>query len=648
MKKFTAVLVSAALLLGCAGSALAVESAEDGAMAEAVSTDRTLGYYASFGPYRDWTEEQTAEAETWTEEEWFTYWDWYYDWSRISSYEFYDDYDAWYTIYFEDAYTEWDPSAYLAEIKEYMGMPYPYGLNVELNDSYLDFGETEPISAQNRVMVPYRPLLEAMGASVTAQNGTLSAAFQNGNTLTLSVGSTTLSYTRDGKAAQLEMDVAPMEQDGTVYIPVSFVAQSMGYTVSWDDYYRVVTVYDWAGLEDALDARFTNLNALMSAYAAMKDYEQTYASTDVLSLSGTLYGETENDTATISLHGNSLVKGQASSGAYTLTIDLGGLKDTIFSGLPQEALDTIDRLTGGKLSMISNPDDQQIYFKGDFLETLTDGMLPNNQWISYDMPAPGQWQLSQATSIGQILVTYARQMGASYQETEQVGIFFSLFLGDEALTATTSGGVTTYSAKTNLTGLLTAAQQNGLITTEDLQMIMQSDMSLPALTLELTAAEQGGVLTCLDFTANFDLSSINSYYYGYYSYYSLYSYLSNALSPSNIDFHLSLTPESTDLSLAFRGDYVGRVDLTISRQSEKSSESVPAAPPAGESISSYEALENAYYEALWSDYDSDEYGCVEGWGYGYGEGSGYVDVIVEEASSADGVAASTGDADSAD
>ena len=44
-----------------------------------------------------------------------------------------------------------------------MGMPFPEGINVSLNGTYLDFGGLEPIAVNGRTLVPFRALLEGLG-----------------------------------------------------------------------------------------------------------------------------------------------------------------------------------------------------------------------------------------------------------------------------------------------------------------------------------------------------------------------------------------------------------------------------------------------------------------------------------------------------
>lgn len=70
-------------------------------------------------------------------------------------------------------------------------------------------------------MVPVEPIAEALGMSLVAdeaQEGT----YQMGRAVSFTVGSTTYGYAR---MAPIELDTAPVEQDGVVYVPLDFFTE---------------------------------------------------------------------------------------------------------------------------------------------------------------------------------------------------------------------------------------------------------------------------------------------------------------------------------------------------------------------------------------------------------------------------------------
>ena len=54
-----------------------------------------------------------------------------------------------------------------------MGMPFPEGINVSLNGVYLGFDGLEPMAVNGRTLVPFRALLEGMGAQVESPTASL-------------------------------------------------------------------------------------------------------------------------------------------------------------------------------------------------------------------------------------------------------------------------------------------------------------------------------------------------------------------------------------------------------------------------------------------------------------------------------------------
>jgi hypothetical protein len=94
-----------------------------------------------------------------------------------------------------------------------------------------------PIERAGRVFVPLRGIFERLGASVVYQAGTINAT-KGRTTVSLQIGST--QATVDGQPQYL--DVAPFIVGATTYVPLRFVAQSLGANVNWDNATRVVTI----------------------------------------------------------------------------------------------------------------------------------------------------------------------------------------------------------------------------------------------------------------------------------------------------------------------------------------------------------------------------------------------------------------------
>ena len=128
-----------------------------------------------------------------------------------------EDWDAWYQQLHRQE-------------KEEMGCPYPDGVNVNLNGQFLTFETARPVIVEGRTMLPLRDTLEAMGAEVVwdVMTRTASATFESGAVIRSTMDSSTLVVEKDGDTTTVEMDVAPLVQEGHILIPVRFFAQAVG------------------------------------------------------------------------------------------------------------------------------------------------------------------------------------------------------------------------------------------------------------------------------------------------------------------------------------------------------------------------------------------------------------------------------------
>ncbi len=94
-----------------------------------------------------------------------------------------------------------------------------------------------PIERAGRVFVPLRAIFERLGAAVVYASGTINAT-KGRTTVSLHIGSTQAAV--DGQPQVL--DVAPFIIGATTYVPLRFVAQSLGAQVGYDASTRVVSI----------------------------------------------------------------------------------------------------------------------------------------------------------------------------------------------------------------------------------------------------------------------------------------------------------------------------------------------------------------------------------------------------------------------
>lgn len=98
-----------------------------------------------------------------------------------------------------------------------------------VNNNIVDMKDAAPFAQDNRTFVPFRALGEALGATVDYD--------QTAKTVTYKLGSTEIVMTLDSKdytvnGVKKTMDVAPFAKDNRTYVPVRFVGEGLGFTVT--------------------------------------------------------------------------------------------------------------------------------------------------------------------------------------------------------------------------------------------------------------------------------------------------------------------------------------------------------------------------------------------------------------------------------
>ena len=94
-----------------------------------------------------------------------------------------------------------------------------------------------PIVRAGRVLVPLRGIFERLGASVVYSAGTINAT-KGGTTVSLRIGSTQAEVSGEPTT----IDVAPFIVGATTYVPLRFIAQSLGAGVGYDAATHVVSI----------------------------------------------------------------------------------------------------------------------------------------------------------------------------------------------------------------------------------------------------------------------------------------------------------------------------------------------------------------------------------------------------------------------
>lgn len=104
--------------------------------------------------------------------------------------------------------------------------------------------DVPPMLINDRTMVPFRKLFEALGASVSWDEATRTVTGVRGTTtIRLVIGSATATV----NGAAVALDAPPVLVGGRTLVPLRFVSENLGERVEWDQATRTVRITRGAG-----------------------------------------------------------------------------------------------------------------------------------------------------------------------------------------------------------------------------------------------------------------------------------------------------------------------------------------------------------------------------------------------------------------
>ena len=119
------------------------------------------------------------------------------------------------------------------------GLGFIVGSNVYYADGQPVTMDATPFISGGHALVPVRYLANALGAQTAwdeaAQTITVT---ELGTTILLTIGSTSLAVNGQTQT----MDVAPTISNGRTYVPACYIAEALGYNVSWDSSNQAVII----------------------------------------------------------------------------------------------------------------------------------------------------------------------------------------------------------------------------------------------------------------------------------------------------------------------------------------------------------------------------------------------------------------------
>ena len=151
---------------------------------------------------------------------------------------------------------------------------------VRANGYIVEFPDAKPFVDENsRTLIPVRFATESLGATVTWDNPTQTATIsKNGVTVDVKIDSDTLTVTEKGTTKTVQMDTKAIVKDNRTYVPIRFVAESLGGFVDYSDAYGTVGIYqDVLTKEQITELRaypYTQSKGAISYETAQKTWTQ--------------------------------------------------------------------------------------------------------------------------------------------------------------------------------------------------------------------------------------------------------------------------------------------------------------------------------------------------------------------------------------
>lgn len=121
-------------------------------------------------------------------------------------------------------------------------------IQVSIDGEYVEF-DVAPKILNDRTMVPFRAIFEALGAEVDWDSATKTViATKDSVVVTATIGNREMYINGEEKM----MDVAPVIIDNRTLVPVRFVAEAFDCDVDWDGDNNAVYIYSVVDSEEPL------------------------------------------------------------------------------------------------------------------------------------------------------------------------------------------------------------------------------------------------------------------------------------------------------------------------------------------------------------------------------------------------------------
>lgn len=256
-----------------------------------------------------------------------------------------------------------------------------------------------PVSPQivdDRVLVPFRSVLETMGATVEYDHETRDVSAVRGDrTISFNLNGDTIAIDDAGETSTAQIEGSIVLSNDYTLIPLRSMSEALGMSVGWDNDYRTVVIVDTEKYIEDLTASTPNFAKLMETQAA---YPESYTSTMEFGFTFDLGYEEDGTPKTMNMAmnitGDSAAKNDIESAAIKLDLDIKDLQeyagDVDLSELMGITLDCIT--SDGELYIKTNLIEKlaKLFPEEEDLQTIAK-LITSNTWLKIELADLYNW-----------------------------------------------------------------------------------------------------------------------------------------------------------------------------------------------------------------------------------------------------------------
>jgi len=458
------------------------------------------------------------------------------------------------------------------------------GIKVQYNGNNITFTDAAAKIVDGRTMVPFRQTLEAMGANVSFDPSTKTILAKVGEReISFAVGEKDITIIENGVKTIKNMDVAPFIDTklNRTYIPVRFIAESIGYYVGWDSYEKTVVIINPATLFSNADSDFSIITKLLKTDL---DFEKAYDTTSQFNVNVTTSKTPESIFSGMDFTLTGKVSGiQQKANAdmlMSMALNADKMASTMSTEQKSQLQPFMDQLKNVTMKIKMNGETGVTYMNSDIFKVM-DPTVNSNTWYKmnvYDIYDDMGIDLRSMVNMNYSGIKLSKILEESfaatdyvtedtYQDMKTTYTFLKALIGDKAFKMSTSGGVNTYTLDLNKASVVSAAMDT---------------MATEGITMSSLELSDIGEITNLDgFAANIIIKDKDGVLNGY----SLNGKL--LTDDINISFNMSGDQKNADADMTFDDKDVMKMIINMESHVTETTKAPDINPPADAKILEY-------------------------------------------------------------